>query len=90
MNRIAELLILCHSSGVDQSSGAVDDLALLVARPRESTYQLYAQDWFSHGGFDYGYQWVTRVARDRITGQVRGEGTRLAPFILDSSLRRTV
>ena len=64
------------------------DLALMVACPRECTVQLYGQDWFNGGGLDYGYQWVTRVARDPKTGKVRGEGIRISPFVLDTSLRQ--
>ena len=88
--RCQELLILCHSSGVDDSS-VVDrsNLALLVARPRDGAYQLFAQDWFNHAGLDYGYQWVTRVARDPATGWIHGEGFRIDRFVLDDTLRNT-
>jgi hypothetical protein len=81
-----ELLILCHSSGIPKSSGSVD-LALMVANPRLSSYRLYPQDWFNNSGLDFGYQWVTRVARNPDTGNVHGEGFRIKPFILDDSLR---
>jgi hypothetical protein len=81
-----ELLILCHSSGIPQASGSVD-LALLVANPRLSRYRLYPQDWFNNSGLDFGYQWVTRMARNPQTGYVHGEGFRIRPFILDNSLR---
>jgi hypothetical protein len=81
---------LCHSSGVDDSSVADrSNLALLVARPSDGSYQLFPQDWFNHAGLDYSYQGVTRVARDRATGWIHGEGTRIDPFILDDTLRNT-
>lgn len=86
-----ELLILCKSSGLAVPPGGEGgNLALLVARPREFTYRLYPQDWFNSGGMDYGYQWVTRVMRDRSTGRVQGDGFRIDPFTLDDSLRRLV
>jgi len=63
--RIDEILILCDSSGIHLKPGCdSSDLALLIAHPRRSIYHLYPQDWFNSGGFDYGYQWVTRVVRN--------------------------
>jgi hypothetical protein len=86
---LEELLVLCHSSLRDPGvSGAENDLALMVARPRDSSLRLYLQDWFNTGGIDYGYQWVTRVVRDPKTGRIHGDGIRIAPFALDASLRR--
>jgi hypothetical protein len=87
MHSADELLILCHSSGIPGPiAGGGSNSALLVARPRQAVYRLYQQNWFNSGGIDYGYQWVTRVVRNHRTGQVHGEGMRIAPFILDDSL----
>jgi hypothetical protein len=88
LRSLDELLILCHSSGIETPCSGGSNLALLVARPRKSTYRLYPQDWFNSGGLDYGYQWVTRIARDPLTRHIHGEGVRIAPFVLDDSLRR--
>ena len=86
---LEELLILCRSSsiptGVPENGS---NSALLVARPRESSYRIYPQDWFNSGGLDYGYQWITRIARNPLTGKVQGEGIRISPFVLDNSLRK--
>ena len=79
---IQELLILCRSSGI-----ASPNLALLVAQPNEGKYRLYPQDWFNLSDADFGYQWVTRVTRNRLTGHIHGEGFRINPFILDDTLR---
>jgi hypothetical protein len=88
LRRLSELLILCHSSGVEESPPPDrSNLAILVARPREGTYQLYPQDWFNSAKLDYGYQSVTRVARDPRTGRIHGEGFRIEPFVLDKTLR---
>lgn len=83
---LEEILILCHSSGIPDKPNCVD-LALIVAQPRLSKYRLYPQDWFNCSDFDFGYQWVTRIVRHPKTGFVHGEGFRIAPFILDDSLR---
>jgi hypothetical protein len=87
LSAIDELLILCHTSAIAAPTWERNNLALLVATPRQQRYQLYPQDWFNNGGFDYGYEWVTRVARHATTGRIHGEGIRIAPFVLDASLR---
>jgi hypothetical protein len=84
MSHVDELLILCHSSGVEPTGA---NLTLLVARPRDGTYELFPQDWYNYGDFDYGYEWVTRVARNPATDRIHGEGFRIAPFVLDETLR---
>jgi len=84
-----ELLLLCHSSAISAGdSWKQGDLALMVAHPKEQTLRLYPQDWYNNDpNMDYGYQWVTRAARDPQTGKVHGEGIRLGRFVLDASLR---
>ena len=90
LSRCQELLILCHSSGVEDSPAADrSNLALLVARPGDGSYELFPQDWFNHAGLDYTYQGVTRVARDPATGRILGDGVRIDPFVLDDTLRNT-
>lgn len=84
LRRLDEILILCHSSAVDP---AATNLALLVAHPSASSYRMFPQDWFNHGGFDHGYEWPTRVVRDKRTGRVHGQGMRMPEFALDESLR---
>jgi hypothetical protein len=91
LRSFAELLILCHSSAV--KTGPPPDssnLALMVVSPREGCYELFPQDWFNSAGLDYGYQWVTRVARDPRTGRIHGEGIRIDPFILDDTWRHAL
>ena len=91
LQHIEEILILCNSSAIEKSSSAErGNLALLIARPGEGTFQLYPQDWFNNAGLDYGYQWVTRVARDPVSNRIHGEGIRISPFVLDPTLRRTL
>jgi len=88
MRDMKELLLWCHSSGVQRPDPhGANNVALIVARPAESTYHLYPQDWFNISDVDFGYQWVTRVMRDSRTGRVHGEGIRISPFMLDASLR---
>lgn len=59
-----EILFLCHSSGIcDAYSYEEDNVGILKAIPKEKSYIVYPQEWFNKGGLDYGYQWITRVAR---------------------------
>lgn len=83
--KLEELLILCHSSGIE-SPPERGRLALIVAHPSRSEYRLFPQDWYNEGAFDFAYQWVTRVVRDPRTGRVHGEGIRINSFILDDTL----
>lgn len=89
LHSVDELLILCDSSAIPPRADGINaNLALLVAKPKQSVYQLYPQDWFNSSDLDFGYQWITRVARDPQNGRVHGEGFRLTPFELDDSLRQ--
>lgn len=84
-----ELLLWCHSSGAGELSGVPGgDTALMVVEPRSDSYALHAQAWFNKPSTDFGYQWLTRVARQRLTGRVMGDGIRVGRFVLDRSLRQ--
>ena len=66
------------------------NLALMHLNPVQGTLQLYPQDWFNDAPIDFGYQWVTRVARDPKTGRIHGDGIRIDPFTLDMSMRARI
>lgn len=80
-----ELLIICHSSAL-RGASELGDVALLVAAPGRATFNLYPQDWFNDSKPDFGYEWITRVARNPLTNHIEGEGFRINPFVLDDSL----
>jgi len=46
--------------------------------------QVIPQDWFNTGNYDFGYQWIARVARTT-DGSIVGDGIRLGSFELDQS-----
>jgi hypothetical protein len=79
MQELEELLVL--------AAPAADQLALWVVNVRLGQIEVFPQDWFNQGNFDYGYQWVTRVAREPGTGRIVGEGIRISPFALDHTYR---
>jgi len=78
MQVLDELLLLCHST----------ETSLWIMRPKDGTVDVYPQDWFNHGDYDFGYQWPTRVARDPQTGDIVGDGIRIGLFVLDDSHRQ--
>jgi hypothetical protein len=85
---VEEILLFCSSSAIGLADGwNRANLALMIAKPKSSTFSLYPQDWFNTGSFDYGYQWATRVVRDPVTGLIHGDGIRIGSFVLDNSLR---
>lgn len=43
---------------------------------------VYPQKWFTRDDYDLGYQWITRVAREPVSGRLVGDGIRIAPFVL--------
>ena len=63
--------------------------ALLEMMPNRGLAQIHPQDWFNKDPeVDYGYQWITRAARDMTTGKIVIEGIRIGTFELDESDRK--
>lgn len=88
ISEIDELLILCHSSGIRiPENGDNSNVGLIVVNPKMNRFRIYPQDWFNNGGYDYGYQWITQVVRDKKSREIYGDGIRISPFVLDESLR---
>lgn len=89
MHELDELLVLTHSTAAGEESNYDDvmSLRLWIVRPREGTVDVIPQDWFNRGDYDFGYQWVTRVAREP-GGRIVGEGIRIGAFVLDKTGRR--
>jgi hypothetical protein len=57
--------------------------AIYVMKPSENIVEVLPMDWWNKGGYDYGYEWVTKIARDPNTANIVGEGIRILPFLLD-------
>ena len=85
-----ELLILATSTADGRRENHFDQMHLRLWLLNTSTGSLdiVPQDWFNAGPYDFGYQWVTRVARETPNGPIYGEGIRLGIFRLDASLRQ--
>jgi hypothetical protein len=85
-----ELLVLAHSTAQGRVENHFDTmhLRLWVLDCRSGKLEIVPQDWYNEGSYDFGYQWVTRVARLHDGVGVVGEGIRLGIFRLDDSLRK--
>jgi hypothetical protein len=83
-----ELLLLAQSTAAGGKSQS--NLCLFILRPAAETVEVIPQDWFNEGlTFDYGYEAVTRVARDPRTRKIVGDGVRLEGiFVLDGTNRQ--
>jgi hypothetical protein len=81
---IGELLVL-----IDGPDGAWDrgDRRIWSIRPDRGELIVLPQDWFNNGSHDFGYEWITRVARDD-SGRIIGDGVRIGPFRLDETGRQ--
>jgi hypothetical protein len=53
-------------------------------RAHEGIVEVFPQEWFNNT-LDLGYQWITGVTRDPVSGHIVGHGIRLDPFELDAS-----
>jgi hypothetical protein len=58
--------------------------AIFVFDWLEKKLRVIPQDWFNQGNYDFGYQWIARVARTT-GGSIVGDGIRLGNFELDES-----
>jgi hypothetical protein len=56
--------------------------AILILRPSENLVEVLPQRWFTASRYDVGRQWITRVARDPLTGRIIGEAFRVGAFEL--------
>jgi hypothetical protein len=86
-----EILVPCHSSAIGEHNYYDKaNLALLIIQPSKSRYQIFPQDWFNNGAFDFMYQGITNFERNLKTGKIHGEGSRIPPFILDSTFKNKI
>jgi hypothetical protein len=49
---------------------------------KKNKLQIYAQDWYNKGKYDFDYQWIARVYK-RKDGAIIGDGIRIGRFQLD-------
>jgi hypothetical protein len=81
------MLVLADNSLIIKTDATVNR-SIYCLRPDKNEVEVLPQDWFNHGEYDFGYQWITKVARDSHSGRIAGTGIRLRSFLLDDSGRR--
>ncbi|MGZ5148367.1 MAG: hypothetical protein ACXWCP_32945 [Burkholderiales bacterium] len=79
---IDELLVISSYPAASKQDAA---LAFLSLRPAASTVEVLPQRWYTAADYEIGRQWITRIARDPVSGRIVGEGIRVKPFELDES-----
>ena len=84
-SRFEETLVL--SDYADADGYEKEARAIFVFNWSKRQVEVFPQDWFNTGDYDFGYQWITRVAR-RSDGSIVGDGIRLGSFELDETNRR--
>jgi hypothetical protein len=74
-----EILILANraASGIDICIWRIDSGRQQIT--------VLPQQWWNESDVDFGYQWITRVAAEPVSGLIVGDGIRVSPFILDPS-----
>lgn len=78
MNEFDELLFLGYSWA---------NFCIFILKPKQAKVEVFPQHWFNNSNLDFGYQCVTRVARDPESRKIYGEGIRISHFVLDDSNR---
>ncbi|MBL7996145.1 hypothetical protein JNM05_12300 [bacterium] len=84
--RVLDELLIVTNNGLSNNWDQMFT-AIFVVHPKIGRLIVYPQDWFNSGKYDFGYQWITRAARQPETGIIFGDGIRIAKFELDESCR---
>ena len=84
---IPELLVLADYGPASDCSNHSNNMcrAIFACDFKSGRVEILPQAWFNEGDYDFGYQWITRVQREPVTGHIVGEGIRLGSFRLDAS-----
>jgi hypothetical protein len=72
-----ELLII-NSTHIDYDGTYI----ILALNFNKKIVDIYPQKWFTADKFDTGYEWITRITRDKDTGRFIGDGIRIGKFEL--------
>jgi hypothetical protein len=84
-----ELLLIVDSTAGGRRGNNYDEvhIRLWILDSAAGRLEIVPQDWFNEGAYDFGYQWITRMARLPGSADIVGEGIRLGIFRLDATKR---
>jgi len=85
LRSLSEILVLAHASPPDRKPARGQSWveALYILRPPEHAVEVLPLDWWNSGDFDFGYEWITQIARDPVTANFVGDGFRILPFLME-------
>ena len=83
MHAVPPFLMLVHTRppGKSLPRGLGHIEAIYDVEPRAKKVEVVPLDWWNSGDFDFGYEWITQVARDPQTKMLVGDGFRIFPFL---------
>jgi len=82
---LEELLLIGSYPAASNDDAAC---AILVLHPRAGEVTVLPQIWYTANKCDVGYQWITRITRDSLTGRIIGGGIRIRDFELTEDGKR--
>jgi hypothetical protein len=84
---VSEILVLAQNISQGRDERTMTQ-CIYCLKPQEGTIEVIPQEWFNQGQFDFGYEWITAVARDPLSGRIVGKGMRIGRFVLDATGRQ--
>jgi hypothetical protein len=70
--------LIINSTHIDYDGAYI----ILALNFNKKIVDIYPQKWFTADKFDTGYEWITRITRDKDTGRFIGDGIRIGKFEL--------
>jgi hypothetical protein len=86
-DRVPEFFVVAENPTLAKAVGTAA-FCIYAVNPVARQIEVFPQDWFNDGTFDYGYQWITCATRDPATHRLLVSGIRIDKFILDETGRR--
>jgi hypothetical protein len=85
-----ELLFLINSTSESMkgSKGKPDPRGIYVADLSNDKVHAVKMDWWNDADFDFGWQWISKVIRDPVTGNIIGTGVRAPSFVIEAGSYR--
>jgi hypothetical protein len=77
---LGEVLMLAEGPSTHEAATSI-----YAWTPATGTVDVMPQPWFNEAIADLGYEWITRVTRDPVSGHIFGDGIRIVPFELDAN-----
>ncbi len=87
-DRVPEFFVVTQNPALPKAPGAAS-ICIYAVDPAAQRIEIYPQDWFNDGSYDYAYQWIACATREPVTRRLLVGGFRIEQFILDEAGCRT-